>query len=283
MDQMETLRPSESYVTAITLPTGEIEKRVNLSGKRVFGSLADFYNRLPFAGKLAITLVTTAAVGERNPYYKTVKTIEAGGYLGLMVIAHTVQAGMGISRLQQNLEQFSRTQSPESLLACSIDVAYTAVNCAATYVQLHLSGRLAEHFMRRNLRAVPRLQAWGINDGEVDYNQVAEKLMTAIVNNDQGDIDTFFMILPKEKKQKAMESIRAITDVVDETYSYEEVDRTIAQLGKNIESKSRARYIFDIVKNAHKNYNGKCPYSFKERMTMFVAALGGQMGFLCLG
>jgi len=35
------------------------------------------------------------------------------------------------------------------------------------------------------------------------------------------------MVLPKNKKQKAMENIKAITAVVDETYSYESVDQKI--------------------------------------------------------
>jgi hypothetical protein len=70
---------------------------------------------------------------------------------------------------------------------------------------------------------------------------------------------------------------------VDETYSYEEVDQRIAKLEKDVEKKSRFRYVFDIVKNAHKRFNGSSPYSFKEQMKMIVITLGGQMGFLGLG
>lgn len=280
-NQFEIPNPLASQVNTVAIE--KVEKRAVISDNRVFDRLADFCNKLPFSGKLAITPITTAAVRERNPYYKTVKAVEAFGLLGIMVIAHAAQAGMGLQRLQQNVELYSRTRSPESLLACGIDVAYTAANCAATYAQLHLSNRLAEHFIRRNIKAVPRLPAWGIYKGEVNYDQLAEKLMTAIVNGDQDDIDTFFMILPKEKKQKTMKSIRAITDVIDETYSYKEIDHKIAQLEKNIEGKSRFRYVFDIVKNAHTNNNGESPYSFKEQMIMLVVTLGGQIGFSGIG
>lgn len=169
------------------------------------------------------------------------------------------------------------------MFACGIDVAYVAANCAATYAQLHVSGRLGEHFLKTKAKAVPRLQSWGINGGEVDYDQVAEKLMTAIVNNKQADIDTFFMILPKEKKQEAMRSVKAITDVVDETYSYEEVDNKIAQIEKDVENKSRLGYVFDIIKNAHRNYDFKTKYSIKEVIKMLVVTYGGQFGFMGLG
>lgn len=133
------------------------------------------------------------------------------------------------------------------------------------------------------MKAVPKLAAWGINGDEVNNDQVAEKLMATVVNNDQDDIDTFFMILPKEKKQQAMESIRAITEVIDETYSYEEIDQRIAKLEKDVEKKSRFRYVFDIVKNAHKRFNGSFPYSFKEQMEMIVITLGGADGVFGLG
>jgi hypothetical protein len=41
--------------------------------------------------------------------------------------------------------------------------------------------------------------------------------------------------------------------------------------------------MFDIVKNAHKNYSLKSQYSFKQQMVMLVTTLGGQMGFFGLG
>jgi hypothetical protein len=256
---------------------------LGIASKRVFDSLADFINKLPFAGRLTITPTTMAAIKERNIYYKTVKTIEASAVLGFMVLAHAFQTHVGIQALQENLEHLDDEITPEKLLACGIDVAYIAANCAATYAQLHLSGRLAEHFMRTSAKSVPWLAAWGINNGEVDYDIVAEKLMIAMVNDDQADIDTFFMILPKEKKQQAMESIRAITEVIDETYSYEEIGQRIAKLEKNVEQKSRFRYIFDIVINAHKNYAGKSPYTFKEQMKSLIVTIGGTIGFQQLG
>ena len=277
----ENSKPHNSQIDTTNM--GGVERRFDISTKKVFDRFANFCNKLPFSGKLAITPITTMAIKEKSLYYKTVKTIEAGGLLGAMVLAHANQAGMGISRMSQNMELLKHNPSPEALLACSIDVAYTAANVAATYAQLHLSGRLAENFIKTNIKSVPRLSAWGINEGNVDYDIVAEKLMTAIVNKDQGDIDTFFMILSKEKKQKAMENIKAITEVIDETYSYDEIDKKIEQINKNVEGKSRLKYIFDIIKNAHKNYSLKSQYSFKQQMVMLVTTLGGQMGFLGLG
>ena len=108
-----------------------------------------------------------------------------------------------------------------------------------------------------------------------------------IVNNDQSDIDTFFMVLPKDNKQRVMESVKAITEVVDETYSYREIDQKIYQLENDIENKSKARYILDIVKNTHEddlnNYQFPYPYSFKDTMKMFITSLGGQIGFFGWG
>jgi hypothetical protein len=275
----------------IRVPENEIEKvglneGPELQTRRVFDRVADFCNGLPFIGKMLIAPTAASAVQERNPYYKTVKTIEAAGVLGVMALAHTMNAEMGINRLSQNAELLKHNPSPEMLLACSLDVAFTTANVAATYAQVHLSGRLAEHFMKTKAKSVPILSAWGINGDEVDYNMVAENLMTAIVNDDQGDIDTFFMILPKEKKQKVMESIKAITEITDETYSYEEIDQKIFQLENDIEKKSNVRYIVDIVKNAHNiddltSYHTY--YSFKEKMKMFITTLGGQIGFAIWG
>lgn len=249
----------------------------------VFRTLVDFCNNLPFSGKLIITPVTETAFRERNPYYKTIKTIEAGGVLGLMILAHSSQAQMGIANLTRNAELLSKTHSPEALLACGIDVAYTAANCAATYAQLYLSGRLVDHFVKTKSKAVPMLSAWGVDGDDVNYDQMAEKLMTAIVNNDQDDIDTFFMVLPQKTKQKTMESIKMITEVVDETYSYDEVENKIRELEKDIDNKSRFRYVFNLIVNAHKSNMPGSRYSFKETMKMFVVTLGGQMGFLGLG
>ena len=259
-------------------------EKSSVSVRKVFDKFAGFCNRLPFSGKMLITPTSFSAITERNPYYKTVKTVEAGGLLGVMVLAHAVQAQMGISRMSRNIELLKANPSPETLFACSIDVAYTAANVAATYAQLHLSGRLAEHFIKTNIKSVPRLLAWGINGDKVDYDVVAEKLMTAIVNKDQGDIDTFFMILPKDKKQKAMENVKAITQVANETYSREEIDKEITQIEENVGNKSRLRYIFNIIENAHKKDGpSKSHYSFKQQMTMLVVTLGGQIGFLGLG
>lgn len=261
-----------------------LEKGPELQTRRVFDRVADFCNGLPFVGKVIFTPAARSVIEERNPYYKTVRTIEAGGLLGAMVLAHATNAGMGINRFSQNVELLKHDPSPEKLLACSIDVAYTAANVAATYAQLHLGGRLGEHFMRSRAKSMPRLSAWGINGSDVDYDQVAENLMTAIVNDDQADIDTFFMLLPKEQKQKVMESVKAITEVVDETYSYEEIDQKLSQLNNDIKNKSKARYILDIVKNIHKkdlliNYRFPYPYSYKETMKMLITTLGGQIGF----
>jgi len=93
------------------------------------------------------------------------------------------------------------------------------------------------------------------------------------------------MILPKDKKQKAMESVKMITDVVDETYSYEEVDNQIKKLDRDVEKKSKFRYLLDIVINSHIDslVKFKQPYSFKEQMKMIVVTLGGQIGFLGWG
>jgi len=259
------------------------DRSVISSGKKVLGKLADFANNLPLAGKMAITPTSLEAFKEKNPYYKTVKTLEAEALLGVMVLAHGVQAGMGADHLSRNLERFSQTHAPDALLACGIDVAYTAANCAATYAQLHLAGRLGEHFIRTRAKSVPRLEAWGIKDGQVNYEQVAEKLMTAIVNNEQEHIDTFFMILPKDEKKKVMESINAITDVVDETYSHEEIGNRIDQLNRDVDNNSRFGYIRNIMKNAHKSHNTGSPYSFREQMKMITVTLGGQIGFLGFG
>jgi hypothetical protein len=263
-----------------------IEKDTKFQARAVFDKVADFCNQLPFAGKIIIAPIATSMVQEKNPYYKTIKTIEAAGTLGVMLWGHSTQIGMGLNRLGPNLEILKHDPSPEKLLACSLDVAYTAANVAATYAQLHLGGRLAEHFIKTKSKSVPRLSGWGINGSEVDYELVAENLMTAIVNDDQGDIDTFFMILPKEQKQRVMESVKAITKVVDETYSYDEIDQKISQLDQDIEKKSKFRYIIDIVKNTHKvedltNYASH--YSFKEKMEMFITTLSSQIGFLGWG
>jgi len=264
---------------------GGVEKHSNISTRKVFDKFADFCNKLPFSGKVIINPVTALAFKEKNPYYKTIKAIEAEGLLGAMALAHASQAMMGITNVQRNVEVMKHNPSPEVLLACGIDVAYTAANVAATYAQLHLGGRLAEHFLKTKDRAVPRLEAWGINGDKVNYDVVAEKLMTAIVNENQADIDTFFMILPKDKKQKAMESVKMITDVVDETYSYEEVDNQIKKLDRDVEKKSKFRYLLDIVINSHIDslVKFKQPYSFKEQMKMIVVTLGGQIGFLGWG
>jgi len=262
-----------------------LEKDTSFQTRKVFDKVADFCNQFQFIGKFITNPVTTAAIKERDSYYKTVKTVEALGTLGVLVLGHTAQAGMGINRFSQNMELLKHDPSPEKLIACSIDVAYTAANVAAAYAQLHLGGRLAEHFIKSRGKSVPRLSAWGIYGSDVDYDQVAESLMTAIVNEDQADIDTFFMILPKEQKQKVMESVKAITEVVDETYSYEEIDEKISQLNSHIENKSKARYVLNIVKNAHDDYvyNFRNPYSFKETMKMLITTLGGQIGFVGWG
>ena len=173
---------------------GGLETNKNISARKVFDNIAYFCNRLPFSGKLLITPVVLGAIKERNPYYKTIKTIEAEGLLGLMVLAHSSQVIMGAVSLQKNVEIAKDNPSPEILLACSIDVAFTIANVAATYAQLHVGKRLAEQFLRTKNKAVPRLQAWGIDGDKVDYGKVAENLMTAIVNGDQADIDTFFMV-----------------------------------------------------------------------------------------
>jgi len=262
-----------------------VEKRNGSSTRRVFDKVADFCNQLPFAGKLMITPIARMAVEERNTYYKTVKVIEAEALLGTLALIHTSQAILGISNLSQNIELMKNNPTPETILACGIDVAYTAANVAATYSQLHLGGRLAEHFYNKNIKSAPNLTAWGIKGGEVDYEMVAERLMTAIVNDDQSYIDTFFMILPKEKKQKAMENIKVITEVVDETYSYDEVDQKILEINKNVENKSRFRYIIDIMKNSHDGYTSKfkSPYSIKQAINMIIVTYGAQFGFLGLG
>ena len=101
----------------------------------------------------------------------------------------------------------------------------------------------------------------------------------------EGDIDTFFMVLPKNKKQKAMENIKAITAVVDETYSYESVDQKIWEIDKDVEGKSRFRYVIDIIKNSHDGYGSKfkSPYSIKQAIQMILITYGAQFGFLGLG
>jgi len=52
--------------------------------RKVLKKVANFCNRLPFSGKLIITPAVLSTIGERNPYYKTVRTIEATGMLGVM-------------------------------------------------------------------------------------------------------------------------------------------------------------------------------------------------------
>ncbi|GEM_PF-6013579 len=259
----------------------EIEN-ISKDERSVFRKSADFVNKLPFAGKFATSSLTLDAIHERNPYYKNVKTAEAVGFLGVMVAAHSSLTGLGLSRLQSNAEQLAYNHSPENLLACGIDVAYTAANCAATYAQLHLAGRLGKHLSRKDVTSVPRLKGWGIDGEQVNYNLVAENLMTAIVNGDQRDIDTFFMVLPKEEKQKVMENINAITEIADETYSYDVIDKKISQLDEDVEAKSRFGYLLNIVKNAHKNRYGK-PYSAKEVIATLTTTIAGQIGFLKLG
>ena len=258
-----------------------VEKGTSLDTRKVFDKIADFCNQLPFAGKAITAPAARLTVSERHPYMKTVKTVEAVGLLGVMAYAHSTFAGTGIDKVSQNIELLKQDPSPATLLACSIDVAYTTANVAATYAQLHLGGRLVEHFMKTKDKGVPNLSEWGLSGNEVNYDLVAENLMTAIVNEDQGDIDIFFMVLPKEQKQRVMESVKAITAVVDETYSFQEIDEKISELERDIEKKSKVSYILDIVKNAHIRdlLEYKSPYTFKQKMQMLITTLGGQIGF----
>ncbi len=277
---METTKPITSQVQNSEINSDEIitkKQRLN-----VLQTVADFCNSLPFSGKMLTRPAAYNVWKEDNPYYKLIRMVEAIGLLGVMILAHSYQALLGVEKLQKNVEAIQHNPSPETIIACGIDVAYTAANCAATYAQLHLSGRLATHFMRTDLKSVPLLREWGIEGDEVDYQLVAEKLMTALVNDDQDDVDTFFMALPKEVKQKVMAEIRTIMEVVDETYSYEEMEERIAQLDRDVDNKSKFSFLMSMIKNAHKR-NHKKPYSIKAQLTMLIVTYGGQFGFLGFG
>lgn len=250
--------------------------------RSVFRKLADVCNKLPFYGKLSITPLATDTFRERNPYYKTVKVVESLGYLSFLTLMNSTQIALSAARFSQNLEQFNNNPSSDKLFACGIDVIYGTAHCAAAYSHLYLGGRLAENFRRKNIKSVPILKAWGINDDQVNYEQIADKLMVAIANNNQADIDTFFMILPKEEKQRVLESIKTIAPMLDHSYSYEDVGNTIEKLGSNIDHKSRLRYIFDIVKHAHES-RIKSPYSLKERIGLGITTFGGIAGFFAFG
>ncbi len=263
----------------------EIEESEVITQKQrlnVLQVVADFCNSLPFSGKMTVRPAAYNVWKEDNPYYKAIRMVEATGLLSVMVLAHSIQAYMGIVRFQRNVEAIQHNPTPEAIIACGIDVAYTAANCAATYAQLHLSGRLVNHFLRTDFKSVPLLREWGIEGGEVDYQIVAEKLMTALVNDDLDDVDTFFMAVPKEAKQKVMAEIRIIMETVDETYSYSEMEERIAQLDKDVDKKSKLRFLMSMIKNAHKRNHGR-PYAFNEQLKMLIVTLGGQYGFAVYG
>jgi hypothetical protein len=263
----------------------EKERRfeISLAARRASNKLADFCNSLPLAGKAVITPLTLAAFRERNPYYKTVRSLEVEVALGLLALGHALQAKMGLENLQKNLEAVSENPSADKILACCIDVAYSLANCAAVYSQLHLSNRLAGHLRRMSAQQSQRLESWGIVDDRVDHELVAKKLFTAILDNDQASIDTFFMILPREEKLRVMEDVRVFSQIVEETDSSEDFDKILARLEKNVDKNSRLRYLLVITINAHKRGGLKTPYSFKEQMKMFILTMACQIGFVNLG
>lgn len=115
-------------------------KAQNISVRKVFDKFADFCNKLPFSGNAIINPTAVLAFKERSLYYKTIKTIEAQGLLAAMNLAHTSQLVIGITDLHQNLEIMKQNPSPETLLACGIDIVYSTANATATYAQLHLGG-----------------------------------------------------------------------------------------------------------------------------------------------
>ena len=165
-------------------------------------SVADFCNSLPFSGKMITRPAAYNVWKEDNPYYKSIRMVEAASILGVMVWGHSYQAIMGVERLQKNAEAVRNNPSPETIIACGFDIAFATANCAATYAQLHLSGRLADHFLKTDFKSVPFLKEWGIEGENIDYQLVAEKLMTALVNDDQEDIETFFHCSSQRNKTK---------------------------------------------------------------------------------
>jgi hypothetical protein len=261
----------------------QVEEKQKHASVDLFRRVADFCNSLPLAGKIPISMTARRCVGERNPYYKSVRAIETSGLMAVMILGHSFQVGLlGVPRFIDNIERFSQTHSPESLFASVVDLAFITANCAATYAQLHLSGRLIKHFRNQKDGIVPILSAWGINGEEVDYDIVSETLLTAIIEGDQSAVDSFFMILPKDKKQTAMERVRQITSFADAYYSYEAVDTMIDKLKKDIDQKSRARYVIDIIDNAHKRRH-RTKYSNREVIKIFIATIAGQAGFMFFG
>lgn len=246
---------------------------------RVFEKTADIINKLPFVGKLAITPIAHNAFAERNPMYKSVKVAEATGLLGVMAALHGYQVQLGMDAFQRNAERLSNDQSPEALLTCMVDVAYTAANYAVVYGQVYLTGRLGKHYVKEMSKLRPKLEAWGIQKDQINYQQVAEHLLTAVRDNDQGSIDTFFMLLPKKEKEKVMKELRQIKGIVNDTYSYEEVDQKIGELNNDVKDKSRLRYTASIIANAHRENRFGKGYSVKETLSALVVTLGGQVAF----
>lgn len=136
---------------------------------------------------------------------------------------------------------------------------------------------MPKHFYKQTQKFNKLSESWGVSKDKVDYDLLGEKLLTAVSKNNDQDLETFFMLLPKLEQDKILSELEKLRNILDKKIDGAKLDSDILSIMEQVKDMPQERGILETIKQTHSQSSGKKQfYTAKEQLKFLIVTFGAQ-------